>query len=254
MRTCPRCVVSHDDVLDMENVLSDPKIGGFDKITTFLKDEPSIHILPKLEEIITVTARSKDMVVVYFSGHGKQDRKGKLYLATSETKETALDTTSMAMERLMGYVDRSDCQTILMILDCCYSGAVKGVFSKGGVDGVLIDASQGRGLFIMTSSTDIQPSHEREAERNSIFTKYLVDGLRSGEADLHNSGRITADDAFSYSANLVRNTGLQDPRKFNVNVSGRSFSPRIAGTFRSKFPIPTSCRKRTSRSSSPSRT
>jgi hypothetical protein len=216
----PRLNCPRNDVGSMAELLADPAIGGFDSIVKFTEGESNGEIVAALEELITSTASMDDLVVIYFSGHGKLDQLGKLYLATHATKETVLDATSIAIDRVIGYADRSACQTILLILDCCYSGAIKGVFRKGGVEGALIGAAQGRGLHIMTSSTDIQQSHEKEGETNSIFTKFLVDGLRTGQADVDNDGVITADEAYSYAEKLVKGTGLQNPTKFNVNVAG----------------------------------
>jgi len=212
---CPR-----NDVTAMAQVLGDPAVGGFDEIVSFTDGEANGDILAAIEELVTEKSRMGDTVAIYFSGHGKLDQLGRLYLAVKKTKETALDATSIAIDRIIGYIDRSACQTFLLILDCCYSGAIKGVFRKGGVDGALTGASQGRGLNIMTSSTDIQQSHEKEGETNSVFTKFLLEGLRSGQADVDNDGKITADEAFSYAEKLVKGTGLQNPTKFNVSAAG----------------------------------
>jgi hypothetical protein len=213
-----RCPVT--DAKDIGEALANPEIGGFDQIALFVDGEANWDILASLEEVITSKAKSTDTVVIYFSGHGKLDQLGKLYLALKKTKEAALDSTSIAVERILGYIGRSSCQTFLFILDCCYSGAIGGAFSKGGVEGALTEAVQGRGITIMTSSTDLQLSHEKEGETNSVFTKFLIEGLLSGHADLDNDGRISADEAFGYTEKLVVGTGLQTPTKFNLKASG----------------------------------
>lgn len=213
---CPR-----NDVQAMERTLLDPTIGHFDSVIKLPESMANADMVTALEELITGTAKIDDTIIVYFSGHGKLDQLGRLYLSTRGTKEAVLDATSIAIERVIGYVDRSACQTVLLILDCCYSGAIRGVFRKGGVDGALTGAAQGRGLHIMTSSTDIQQSHEKEGETNSVFTKFLIEGLSTGQADLDNDGVITADEAYSYTERLVKGTGLQNPMKFNLNVAGQ---------------------------------
>jgi hypothetical protein len=204
----------------MAKVLNDKRIGGFTDILKFVKGELNFEILSKIEEVIAGTAGPTDTVLVYFSGHGKLDQLGRLYLAVKGTKKTSLDASSIAIDRLISYVDRSRCKAILLILDCCYSGAVRGVFRKSGVDDAFASATHGRGIHLMTSSTDAQQSHEKEGEKNSIFTKFLLEGLQTGEADLNNDGVISVDEAYTYTYNCVKGTGLQNPMKFNLDVRG----------------------------------
>ncbi len=105
-------------------------------------------------------------------------------------------------------------------MDCCYSGAVKGFFSKAGTDDAIIAVSSGRGVQIITSSTGIQISNEKEGDANSIFTKFLVEGLQTGHADTDSDGLITLEEAYEYTYKSVRGTGLQTPMSFNLGTQG----------------------------------
>jgi hypothetical protein len=213
-----RCPVS--DVSEMSKALKDAEIGGFQEIYSFTDHEPNYEILPQIEEIITGNLNLNDTLLIFFSGHGKLDQLGKLYLALKNTKNTSMDSTSIAIERIISYIDRSRCKTVLIILDCCYSGAIKGVFHKSGVDDAFTSAIQGRGIQIITSSTGMEQSHEKEGDTNSIFTKFFIEGLTTGHADLDNNGIITVDEAYTYTYNLVKGTGLQNPMKFNIDTRG----------------------------------
>lgn len=216
----PALHCSANDVEAMKTVLENPRIGKFDEIHPYSGGESSSEILTKVEEIITAKAGIDDTILFYFSGHGKTDRLGKLCLALKGTKVASLDSTSIAIERIVGYMNLSRCRANLTILDCCYSGAIKKAFTKKGLDDVLTAVGQGRGMYVMTSSTAMQPSAEKEGDKNSIFTKFLVEGLQSGEADLDTNGWVTVDEAYDYTSNLVKGTGLQTPTKFNLEAVG----------------------------------
>lgn len=209
-----------NDVEAMRTVLENQRIGKFDEIHSYSGGESSSKILTKVEEIITTRAGIDDSILVYFSGHGKTDRLGKLYLALKGTKVASLDSTSIAIERIVDYMKLSRCRANLILLDCCYSGAIKKAFNKKGLNDVLAAVGQGRGMYVMTSSTAMQPSEEKEGAKNSIFTKFLVEGLQSGEADLDTSGWVTVDEAYDYTSNLVKGTGLQTPTKFSLEAVG----------------------------------
>jgi len=213
-----RCPVA--DVRSMSLLLKDSKIGDFDPVTSFDRGEANFTILTALEDMLTEQAKPEDAALIYYSGHGKLDKHGQLYLATKTTSEKTLDATSLAIERIISYARRSRCKSVLMILDCCYSGAVRESLFKGTLDDAIQAASHDTGLSIMTSSTQIQPSHEKEGEINSIYTKFLVEGILTGQADVDNDGWIKASEAHAYTLNCVRSTGLQSPREFNIDRGG----------------------------------
>ena len=164
-----------NDVKEMSRILLDPAIGGFTKVQTFNKGEPANKIMTPLEITLTQDLKTNDSILIYYSGHGKLDKFGQLYLACKETNEKALDSTSLSITRIIDYVQRSRCKSVLLILDCCYSGAVKEAISKGSIDDAIKVSGQGKGIFIITSSTERQTSHEKEGDELSIYTKFLVE-------------------------------------------------------------------------------
>jgi outer membrane protein assembly factor BamD (BamD/ComL family) len=56
---------------------------------------------------------------------------------------------------------------------------------------------------------------------NSLFTRYLVKGLQSGDADLDNDGSITVDELYDYVfAQVVKQTPKQTPGKWTYKEQG----------------------------------
>ncbi|MEH6401917.1 MAG: caspase family protein, partial [Sneathiella sp.] len=166
------------DVEALGEVLGADNHGGFDHVH-ILRNEPHYEILKKVNRVIKAAER-EDMVVFFYSGHGKLDEAGRLYLATSNTSVDVLEATSVPVSQVKDYFDVSAANQLAIVLDCCYSGAIEKSFTKGSVDEQLNLMSGGKGTFVLTASTGLQTAKENEGDDLSVFTKHLVSGILSG--------------------------------------------------------------------------
>lgn len=91
-----------------------------------------------------------------------------------------------------------------MILDCCFSGAFGDLLAKddGSVDLKTILGAEGR--VVLTSSNSIQYSFEQQDGNLSIYTRYLIEGIRTGAADLDDDGAITVDELHDFASRKVQ--------------------------------------------------
>jgi uncharacterized caspase-like protein len=124
-------------------------------------------------------------VVLYFSCHGIRDPAGILYFAASTTKANRLAATGISSAFVYDQVERCRSRRIILLLDCCYSGAyLKGHRPRAG-DRVTLDPMLGRGWAVITSSTAIEYSYKIDTSdiagtaTPSVFTSALVEGLRT---------------------------------------------------------------------------
>jgi len=202
--------------------------GGFDdKNILKLKNKPSHEVLARANRIFKESGK-EDLIILYYSGHGKLNSSGKLHLTTGNTDLGILESTSIPGEVLKTYADISPSRKVIFILDCCFSGAIGEVFaSKSSIDDQLQLLSQGRGIHIISSSTGIQTSQENESDAYSVFTKYLIKGIAEGSADLNGDGAVSIDELYSYVQDQVKNEGSQEPMKWNIDVRG---NPLIIAT------------------------
>ncbi len=207
-----------NDVEQIRDVLTSSSHGDFGKVV-MLKNRPHHQVLRKINEILHGAERD-DMVLLYYSGHGKLDASGQLHLATVNTEMTALETTSIPLPSVKRLFANSAATKTALILDCCYSGAVDRAFFRGEVDEQLNLMSRGRGTFIMTASTGLQMAKEKEDEKLGIFTKHLVDGVRTGKADRDGDGLITMNELYNYVHEQVLQETSQEPMKWDLNVRG----------------------------------
>ena len=135
-----------------------------------------------------------DLVLVYYAGHGKLSRLGRLCLAATNTSLDLLESTSIKVDEIKGFLDASPSRKKVLILDCCYSGAVGDAFTRGSVDDQLQLASRGRGTYIMTASTKIESAIEKDD--HGVFSRYLVEGIKTGEADQDEDGFISVNELY----------------------------------------------------------
>ena len=225
-----RCPENDVDALDA--VLCSPDFGCFTETFVF-KNRPSHEILEKIETVLADAGRD-DLVLIYFSGHGKTSI-GPLCLATANTKMKALGSTSIPVAMIKTFFDSSDTRKKVLILDCCFSGSAGKIFTKGGLDDQLRVISEGEGTFIMTASATFQAAFEKEGDQYSLFTKHLVEGIRTGEADKDEDGLVDMQELYEYVHDKVQGEeGAQEPMKWDLHVKGRMVVSRSGKVPREK--------------------
>lgn len=189
-----RCPVL--DVVGLEEVLKTETRGDFNEVVV-LKDQRHHEIAHSLNKVLN-QAKKDDLVLVYYSGHGKQSKSGQLYLTSLNTEVNFLNSTALGLNKVYEFINESVCQKIILILDCCYSGVAGRAF-KGDIDSELKEKNaQSRGTYLMTASTEIQVAVENPEDNYSLFTKYLIAGLETGTADKEGNGYITIDALYQY--------------------------------------------------------
>ncbi|XCN71334.1 MAG: DUF1566 domain-containing protein [Candidatus Electrothrix aestuarii] len=211
-----RCLENDVDALDA--VLCSPDFGAFTETFVF-KNRPSHEVLEKIETVLADAGRD-DLVLIYFSGHGKLNPAGQLCLAAPNTKLRALGSTSIPVGSIKAYFDHSVSRKKVFLLDCCYSGAAGKSFIKGGDDQLRL-MSRGQGTFIMTASTGIEVAEEKEGDQYGLFTKHIVEGIRSGEADKDEDGFVDMQELYEYVHENVQKEGVQKPMQWWLQGKGK---------------------------------
>ncbi len=201
------------DVDALAGVLGDESIGGFE--VRELVDRPTDEVKRAIEGFFG-EARPDDLLLLYFSGHGVLSQSRRFYFATATTTLEYLRTTAIEDGFVNGVMHDSRARTIVLILDCCHSGAFgKGLTPKSGLTVDVEHRFEGRGRVTLSASTALEYAFEEEdpatginelapSAPGSLFTSCLVDGLRSGEADVDEDGVISVDELYDYVCDRVR--------------------------------------------------
>ena len=216
----------HVDAEALAGVLADPEIGDFE-VTTVL-NRPWHEVSRAVAQFFR-DRRPDDLVLLHFSCHGLKDDSGELYFAATDTSLDLLEATAVASSAVNRAVDRSRAGRVLMFLDCCYAGAfARGMVARAGGDVDVNERLGGRGRAVITAASAMQYAFEDSAVvdevstiRPSLFTNALVEGLRTGDADLDLDGWVGLDELYAYVHDAVTAANPdQTPRKWTFDIEG----------------------------------
>jgi len=199
---------AEDDARAIKDVLLEPDLCGFDEVIEVI-DKSYTEAAEKIEKILN-DAEPDDFILLYFSGHGKLDMKGKLRLLFKNTKLDYLRSTSLQFDFIKQGIEESRCKKIVIIIDSCFSGAahIKGDELEKSLE------SSGEGTIVLSASKEFEVSKEDEALKHGVFTYYLWDGLKTGDADTDRNGLISIDELYNYAHRKIREEKYpQHPKK-----------------------------------------
>jgi hypothetical protein len=208
----PRLSAPLDDVTSFRDVLMEPAIGGFPRENVEILYDSNLSRARTEVEKLFKNKNNDDLVLLYYTGHGLKDEDGELYFALDGTELDSLDATSLDAGYIRKQMNKCASRRMVVILDCCHSGAfvARGGLAPKGVGSPAITRStfetSGHGSYILTSSTGTQQSFEQKGQ--SLFTKYVVEGLRTGNAAPRKSN-ITINDIEQYVKGKLSDAGVQ---------------------------------------------
>jgi hypothetical protein len=191
-----------NDVEAMQRVLQHPDMGDFHEVQPLIDPDPQ-EMGTAIEKLFGDGSRD-DLLLLFFSGHGVKDESGNLYLATRTTRKNdrggLIRSTAIASRFVNEIMSDSRAKRQVVILDCCFSGAFgDGLLAK---DDSSVDVRRqlgGEGRVVLTSSTSTQYSFEQQGSDLSIYTRYLVEGIETGAADLDEDDVISVDELHEYA-------------------------------------------------------
>ena len=209
------------DVEAMRRVLEHPDMGAFDQVTVL--PNPDKGSMEKAVDDLFADRQKDDLVLLYFSGHGLKAQNARFFLST---RDTGCDqygdfrrATALAASKLQEYITDSRSQRQIIILDCCFSGAlVQGMPIKGELN--IQEELGGKGRAILTSSSPIEYSFESDNNDLSIYTKYLVEGIETGAADKDGDQLISVNELHEYASERVKEAAPAMTPKFYLSLEG----------------------------------
>ena len=216
----------------LAEILGDTAVGGF--AVQVLRNESAHQIRVAIEDFFADRSPS-DLLLVHFSCHGVKNAAGELFLAAADTRPTRLASTAVAADFVNRQMADSRAQRIALFLDCCYGGAFpSGMVVRAAPTAQVRDAfveqqdlGGGRGRVVVTASSAMQYAFEGEELApdadvgTSVFTKALVDGLTTGDADRDGDGWVGLTELFNYVSEQVRQTiPQQTPQMWTFGAQG----------------------------------
>jgi type IV pilus assembly protein PilB len=188
------------DTNDIAAVLGDPDGGAF--TVTSLLNRTTQEIRLGIEDFLAERTAG-DQMLIYVSGRALLDARRRLFFAGTDTRSDRLASTSVEAGWLAERLAECPAQRQIVILDTDHSGSYPG--PAAGRPATEPDAP-GRARAILTSSGPDPTANDDPPETENSgtsFTHRLVQGLRSGAADVDADGFVTIEDAYAYIQRLT---------------------------------------------------
>ncbi len=126
-----------------------------------------------------------DTVILSFAGHGTHDHR----IVTHNTAIDALVDTAISMEEIANRFKLSKAKSILLILDCCFSGGAPArVLEDTPISrdpGFPLRDLGGKGRILISAANINEVAYECPASRHGLLTEALLDAFQTSENTLN---------------------------------------------------------------------
>jgi uncharacterized caspase-like protein len=227
-KTIPPLHFADADAEAFADFLRKPEGGGFspDHMRVLVNKDATLANLKIAFVEFLSQAIDKDLVMIFFAGHGAPDpaRPANLFFLTHDTDPSRLGTTAYPMWDMRTLLERQlSAKRIVVFSDACHSGGIstdyvtRGVNTSesNGVNQYLADLARSKeGIVMFTASAAGEVSQEFPDLGHGVFTYYLLEGMK-GEADLNNDYTVTINELMQYVEDQVKRKtrGAQNPTR-----------------------------------------
>ena len=224
----PALKYADKDAEALASFLQTPEGGSFDTdhMRILINRDATLSNLRDAMIDFLQQAIDKDLVVIYFAGHGAPDptRPQNLYLLTYDADPSRLGTTAFPMWDIQTVVTRQiAAKKVVVLSDACHSGAISAdvatrgldVTSSNPINQYLTELARAKdGMVVFTASAAGEVSQEFPELGHGVFTYYLLEGLK-GTADTNNDYVVTVNEMMGYVEEQVKRKtrGAQNPTR-----------------------------------------
>lgn len=204
------------DVHEVARVLCDPQYCGYprENVHVFTNCEATIENARTALRNLSTIVNSQSVVFLFFSGHGGrllENDAPETFLCFRDSNLDTLQMSGMSGDEFSTLIARVQCSKLVVILDACHSGGSASLKSQmprkpwksGLANNYLASLGEGAGRVVIASSKAEQNSYVRSTGDFSLFSWYLIEGLRGG-ASIRGDGLVRIFDLFTYVSEKVR--------------------------------------------------
>ncbi|CAA6814727.1 MAG: Unknown protein [uncultured Sulfurovum sp.] len=179
-----------DDPIDMAKYLCQE--GGFDHVRILTEEKVSISRVRELMEYYYPNKlNSNDRFLFYWSGHGEDEQLGRSYYGHLPVYNSQSNKyhTMIKMSSIRDWSNRiqTRCKQTLYLVDSCYSGLI-GSVPQGNSNAKQLTLNQLAypSHHILSAGSGRQITYAHQELGGGIFTRAILDALRTGKADKSN--------------------------------------------------------------------
>ncbi|MFE6926344.1 tetratricopeptide repeat protein [Nocardia sp. NPDC057663] len=160
--------------------------------------------------VAQAAGEATDVLLVYYTGHGVLDSRGRLHLTLTGTDPARPSWTSVPFQMLREEILESPATARILILDCCYSGRAFEAMSD--TTSVITGVTSIQGTYTITSSAANETSFAPLGHRNTAFTGALLAAA--------NTGDLTLDELYHRTEQHLIDHGHPRPRRRTIDTAG----------------------------------
>lgn len=206
------------DVDGLAEVLGQPLLGRFETVTC-LKN-PTHHDVFEALTRVGEAASPESLILVYFSGYASVDAHGRCALAVMNTQTDLLGATSVGLERLRDVLDNGRATRAMLLLDWCLPEADRARLDAGTLTAHMQRLWQGRRTYVLMAPFSQAAPRQKQTETSSTLTKYILEGIRTGQADRDRRGYVTFEQLYQYVYPKVLAEVHQEPWRLDERPLG----------------------------------
>jgi formylglycine-generating enzyme required for sulfatase activity len=214
--------------------LTDPQAGMFprDHVSLLIDEQVTPEAVTDALDTLSKRVGPQDLAVVFFSGHGATDERGRAYWIMHGTQPDHLRATALPETDISDLLGDVKTTRMLTLIDACYAAATANVAQAKAILDLqaIYPKFQGEGRVAITASKGDQLSVVIGDKTDpgygySAFTWHLVQGLKGG-ADANGDGVVDLDELWNY----VKDRTAQTSRRM-----GGEQLPQLKGQTGSQF-------------------
>ncbi len=142
----------------------------FADVQTKVVDDATQHNVFVGLEWLKQAATSRDLAIVFWSGHGFLDNRQKFWFLTREADIQQLRATAVSKDDLLEYVAELPGKKVLFI-DACHAGAAMAAGSKA------VDTSPDMNKVVNDFALRIRPRRLRRLDRDRSSPRKTISGI-----------------------------------------------------------------------------
>lgn len=223
-----------NDAREMANAL---ETAGVERANITILSEVTATKTAIQQEIIKISklAKKDDRIIFYFTGHGAYD-SNKNWILPVDTYNENIPSTAVSIDFILGSLNRSISEKIILFLDCCHSGFEPGDDTKERNKSFLADQLQGllrneQYAIAFASCKSNQTSLTHPKIRHSVWTYFLIQALKGEAGNIYEHGVLISDKLQSFLTQSTR-----DFVKRNT-TDGKEQTPVVFGHQTDRFVI-----------------
>jgi WD40 repeat protein len=178
-------------------------------------------------ELTAAAADAEDVLLFWYLGHGLLDARGELYLATQATDHLrdGLRYKALPYATLHDELAKSRARSVIVVLDCCFSGRAAGAPYPAELDGFA--TARVSGSYLLASAAPEEQALAPPGERHTAFTGQLIRLLREG--DPAGPREFTLDHIYRYLDRALPEKSWPRPRRYaSGRINELAFAPNHA--------------------------